>query len=136
MTIPHRWCDPFWPAWCWRRFRRPACGPRRTPTVSACHSDRALTAERNGKTVSVFVDEKTVSAASVHGTLPCVGCHADLAGKELPHEDARCARVECGACHADEQQQHSRSLHGKAIARGDPLAPRCTTCHGSHEMLA
>jgi hypothetical protein len=100
----------------------------------ACHSDRSLTAERNGKTVSVFVDERRFGA-SVHATLPCTGCHADLAGKELPHE-APLARVDCGSCHTDEQQQHSRSLHGKAISRGDPLAPTCKTCHGSHEVLA
>ncbi|HTO95202.1 MAG TPA: hypothetical protein VMM80_12500, partial [Bacteroidota bacterium] len=61
----------------------------------ACHADRSLTATRGGKTVSLCVDGKKF-AASVHGSVPCVGCHADLQGKELPHA-VPLARVECGA---------------------------------------
>src|SRR5208282_4521433 len=37
-------------------------------------------------------------------------------------------------CHETEQEQHARSVHGKAIAHGDPLAPRCVNCHGNHEI--
>jgi len=99
----------------------------------ACHTERSLTGTRAGKTISVFVNEKTL-AGSVHGPLPCVACHADVAGKELPHGDDL-APVDCGSCHAEIAALHAKSLHGKAIARGDPLAPRCTTCHGSHDVL-
>jgi len=98
----------------------------------ACHADRSLTASRGGKTVSLCVDEKKF-AASVHGSVPCVGCHADLQGKELPH-GAPLARVDCGACHEREQKEHAASLHGQAIARGDQLAPRCADCHGNHDI--
>jgi len=99
----------------------------------ACHNDRALTAERRGRTLSLFVSEKGF-ASSIHGSLGCVACHADLSGKELPH-DSPLAPVNCGSCHEAEQAQHNRSLHGKAVARGDPLAPRCKDCHGSHEIV-
>ncbi len=98
----------------------------------ACHGDRSLTTQRKGKTVSLYVDEKRFGG-SIHGSLTCVSCHADLAGKELPHE-APLARVDCGSCHAEEQKQHSESLHGKAIARGDALAPHCVDCHGNHDI--
>jgi hypothetical protein len=98
-----------------------------------CHSDRSLTGERKGHTFSVFVDEKRI-AASAHASLKCTGCHADLEGKELPHEGA-VAPVNCGACHEDIQALHSKSLHGQAVARGDPLAPRCKDCHGTHDIL-
>ena len=43
--------------------------------------------------------------------------------------------VKCGTCHSSEQDLYSKSLHGKAIARGDPLAPHCVTCHGNHDIL-
>lgn len=99
----------------------------------ACHGEKTMTTSRNGKTVPLYVDEKAF-AGSVHGSLTCVTCHADLQGKELPHE-APLAPVECGSCHATEQEQHTRSLHGKAIARKDPLAPHCNDCHGSHDIL-
>jgi len=98
----------------------------------ACHGDRSLTTTRGGRTVSLCVDGKKF-AASVHAAVPCVGCHADLQGKEMPH-GTPLARVECGTCHEKEQKDHAASLHGQAIARGDQLAPRCVDCHGNHDI--
>ena len=98
-----------------------------------CHGEKSLTTERSGRTVSLFVDAKKF-AASVHAAVGCVGCHADLAGKELPH-GTPLHKVNCGTCHTVEQEQHAKSLHGKAIARGDPLAPRCVNCHGNHDII-
>ena len=66
--------------------------------------------------------------------LSCTSCHADLEGKDLPHSTPL-ARVQCGTCHSDEQKLHEKSLHGKAIARGDSLAPHCVDCHGNHDIL-
>ncbi|HUN64965.1 MAG TPA: cytochrome c3 family protein [Bacteroidota bacterium] len=98
-----------------------------------CHADKSLTGTRDGKTISVFVDGGAF-AKSIHASLSCVSCHADLEKKDLPHEPG-VKRVDCGTCHADEQQQHAKSLHGRAIARGDELAPRCYDCHGTHNIL-
>ena len=113
-----------------------AAHPPQSPSTDdclACHSDKTLTGKRGNRTVSLFVDEKKF-ASSVHGSLACVSCHAALEGKDLPH-DTPVAAVDCGTCHTDEQKQHSHSLHGKAIARGDPLAPHCADCHGNHDIL-
>ncbi|MBP1653900.1 MAG: doubled protein [Bacteroidetes bacterium] len=99
----------------------------------ACHGDVTLTAERNGRTISLYVSEKKLGV-SAHASQPCVTCHTDLAGKEFPHEEPP-ARVECATCHGEIVDQHTMSLHGKAFARKDPLAPGCTTCHGTHEIL-
>jgi hypothetical protein len=98
-----------------------------------CHGDKSFTTERNGRTVSVFVDGKAF-AGSMHKDVPCVGCHADLAGKDLPHE-SRPGRVDCGTCHSSEAADHAASLHGVASRKGDPNAPRCSTCHGTHDIL-
>ena len=98
----------------------------------ACHSEKSMSTTRTGRTVSLYVDGKKF-ASSIHGSFGCTGCHADLEGKELPHEKP--ARVKCGTCHATEQEQYVRSLHGKAIARGDPLAPSCVNCHGNHDIV-
>jgi hypothetical protein len=84
----------------------------------ACHSEK---------------ERERTFAASVHGGLSCTDCHAALQGKELPH-DSPVPAVDCGACHTEEQAQHARSLHGKAVARKDPLAPRCKDCHGTHDI--
>jgi uncharacterized protein with PIN domain len=99
----------------------------------ACHADKTLTTKRGGRTVSLFVEAKKFSS-SIHGSLACTNCHADLEGKDLPHE-APLKRVNCGACHDEEAKQLSKSLHGRAAARGDALAPRCVNCHGNHDIL-
>ena len=99
----------------------------------ACHGDKSMTTKRGGRTVSLFVEQKKFGG-SVHGSLSCTNCHADLEGKELPHSTPL-AKVNCGNCHSDEAQQHAKSLHGKAIAKGDSLAPRCVNCHGNHDIV-
>jgi hypothetical protein len=110
----------------------PAFGQENTECLG-CHSDKSLEGTRKGKKFSVFVDEKKFGQ-SMHAALTCVSCHADLAGKELPHAEGL-QKVECGTCHSAEQELHTKSLHGKAIARGDALAPHCNDCHGSHNIL-
>jgi hypothetical protein len=97
----------------------------------ACHGRRAM---KSASGRSIFVDAAKFKA-SIHGSLTCTTCHADLEGKELPHSTPL-AKVNCGACHATEQEQHARSLHGRAVAHNDPLAPRCKDCHGNHDILA
>ena len=99
-----------------------------------CHGDKSATGTRKGKTISVFVNEKNFSDA-VHGSLTCISCHADLEGKEFPHEDDL-KPVNCGTCHSSEQELHTKSLHGQAIVRGDALAPHCNDCHGNHDILS
>ena len=66
---------------------------------------------------TLYVPEKAF-AASIHGGLQCVNCHADLSGKELPHEPG-VAKVSCAECHDAEAKQHAASLHGQALKRGD-----------------
>lgn len=109
-------------------------GAQENADCLGCHNDKTLQGTRAGKKISVFVDEKKFGE-SVHTALTCVSCHEDLAGKELPHEGGL-KPVKCGTCHAPEEALHAKSLHGKAVARGDQLAPRCKDCHGNHNILS
>ncbi|HZY10152.1 MAG TPA: hypothetical protein VFF29_03270 [Bacteroidota bacterium] len=99
----------------------------------ACHEDKTMKRMRDGRRVSLYVNESSLSS-SVHGSLNCISCHTELDGKEIPHEE-RLARVQCGTCHNDIQAKYDECLHGKAVARGDKLAPRCQDCHGYHDIL-
>jgi hypothetical protein len=112
---------------------RPAVAQENSDCL-ACHEDRTLTGERKGRSFSVYVDERRI-AGSVHASISCVSCHSALDGKDLPHEPG-VPPVDCGSCHDTEKMQHARSLHGQAAARGDPLAPRCVSCHGYHDILS
>ncbi len=97
-----------------------------------CHEDSSLRGMRGGKEISVHVDAKAL-ASSVHRDLDCVSCHQDLAGSEFPHTENP-ARVDCGMCHDQQAAQHAQSLHGRAAAMGDKLAPSCRDCHGTHAI--
>ncbi len=46
------------------------------------------------------------------------------------------ALASCSTCHATVATEQHASLHGKAAARGDALAPTCLTCHGGHGILS
>jgi hypothetical protein len=99
-----------------------------------CHEDEDLTAERGGREVSLQINEKRFKR-SVHGGKSCTACHADLAEAELPHDDVKIKRVDCGTCHGKVARTYSGSLHGKAVKTGAKLAPLCSDCHGAHYIL-
>lgn len=110
----------------------PAALAQTTADCIMCHGEKDLTTERNGRTVSLFIPGKTYTA-SVHGSLDCVNCHADLEGMDGGH-DTPLKKVDCGTCHETETRQHAASLHGRAMKRGDSLAPTCGSCHGIHDI--
>jgi len=89
----------------------------------ACHSDSSM---------ALLVDQEKFNA-SVHGKSLCTSCHTDLIGSDFPHKTP--APVDCGHCHVQEKALFSDSVHGRALAHGDKLAPRCVNCHGNHDIL-
>lgn len=98
----------------------------------ACHEDKGLTMQKGKKTVSLFVDNKKL-AKSIHKNAKCIQCHVGFDPGSVPHTESK-EKVQCGGCHSEEQSLYSECLHGKASKKGDPLAPKCQTCHGGHEI--
>ncbi len=98
----------------------------------ACHEDSDLTVERGGHEISLFVDPARFSN-SIHGEFDCISCHLDLDGAELPHE-APLEAVDCAMCHGEIAEVYAGSLHGRLMATGEALAPRCGDCHGTHDI--
>ena len=98
-----------------------------------CHDDPGFKAAIKGKTVSLHLNQKVFSG-SVHGTLDCIDCHTKYDAEDLPHTKEY-SKVNCGECHSDVQKLYIECFHGKAKAKGDPLAPFCQDCHGSHNIL-
>ncbi len=98
-----------------------------------CHEDKTLTMQKGKKTVSLFVNPKKLNK-SIHAGVKCIQCHVGFDPGSFPHVEGK-PKYQCGSCHKDEQALYNECLHGKAKAKGDPLAPTCKTCHGSHEIL-
>jgi cytochrome b subunit of formate dehydrogenase len=112
----------------------PAEKPKPLPgsePCAACH-DAGRRAKREAGMPPNF--DAAALQASPHAGQECTACHADLAKKELPHAE-KLAKVDCGGCHPDQQTQYEASLHGRAVGRGDKLAPTCKSCHGTHNVL-
>jgi len=97
-----------------------------------CHEDNSLSGTRKGKQISVFVNQKTL-ASSVHSGIDCISCHTDLEESDFPHKED-VDKAQCKTCHDEVSAKYEKSLHGKAAAKGDRLAPLCQDCHGSHNI--
>jgi hypothetical protein len=106
-------------------------------TCLTCHASPGTKTFGDKTTVSVKVDGKGF-ASSVHGTLGCTSCHADV--KLDDHPSAKYATRRqfvlhvtkaCRTCH-DDRQLTASPLHQRAISRPD--AQTCSSCHGSHAI--
>ena len=118
-----------WPR-CWPRGPA-AAGAQENADCLACHGEKGFTTERGPHGLALRSEK--AFAASVHGS---------LAVRRLPRRPrgqgaaARGAAREGGLRRLPRRRgQAARgSLHGKALKRGDPLAPSCETCHGMHDI--
>ncbi len=118
-------------------FALPARPLRAQTDCLSCHGTPGMT-DASGKSVSVDGDK---FHASIHGSLKCTDCHANVKG--YPHP-ANAAQVDCSTCHADEASGLAGSVHAKASA-GAPGAPGvgatgspehpCLSCHGDPHQI-
>jgi predicted CXXCH cytochrome family protein len=97
-----------------------------------CHEDRDLTGERDGKTVSMFVDMRTYSG-SAHKEVKCISCHNELENAEFPHND-QLKKVNCSQCHLGYQEQIADDVHQKLGVSLGNKKPTCKLCHGTHRI--
>jgi len=95
-----------------------------------CHENASLFSGKEDP--SRYVVTRQMHDGSLHGQagLLCTGCHRGLT---FPHPE-EVPSADCSVCHDDQAVQHAASLHGQAAAGGDPLAPTCSTCHGTHDV--
>ena len=112
-------------------------GAQESSDCLACHGKPDLTAERDGRQVSMYFDAER-AAQSVHASADCIDCHVDLDGvTDTPHPE-RLAPADCGMCHDesfDSMAAYWGSTHGRGVTAGTANSPRCQDCHGSHDIL-
>jgi cytochrome b subunit of formate dehydrogenase len=100
-----------------------------------CHSDNTLTMEKNGKKVSLFVNED-VFKHSVHSKLTCVACHKGFDPDNIPHAE-KIQEVKCVSCHQNVLTRHSfhpQILKSKGLGKTDDT--NCKNCHGTHDIVS
>ncbi|MCG6534900.1 MAG: hypothetical protein L7F78_09460, partial [Syntrophales bacterium LBB04] len=97
----------------------------------SCHERPAYREAKDGGKEAVHFKRQELSE-SVHKSLGCVDCHADIS--RLPH-DKEIARVDCARCHREVSLQFGKGIHGVALKEGDKDAPSCVSCHGDHRVF-
>jgi cytochrome b subunit of formate dehydrogenase len=106
-----------------------------TDDCLACHEDSALTADRNGTTISLYVNRATLKH-SPHRKFVCTACHIGFDASNLPHNE-KIEPVNCMSCHKNAISRHA--FHGpvlKAKGEGPALVNACKQCHGRHDIVA
>ena len=97
-----------------------------------CHSEKGLTKFKNGKKVSLYVNEKKFTK-SVHGDLDCTDCHEGFSSEKLPHKKGNnIANVNCANCHDAEANQVQNDIHHRLVGIVKGRGPNCVDCHGFH----
>ncbi len=107
------------------------------------HSDAGL------ECLACHVDQRDYPH-SESSQLNCTTCHGLLGGDEnttyrplealpLPYADRRSFVLQtsenCRACHEENFTESVDSAHARVLAGGNPNAPVCVDCHGSHEIM-
>jgi len=99
----------------------------------SCHSKADLHRDVNGRSQSLLVDLNQL-AGSDHEGIACVKCHTNARSDRSP-VCLESGKVDCSMCHAAVVEDYKSSTHGEYYAAGDSIAPYCTDCHGSHEII-
>jgi predicted CXXCH cytochrome family protein len=104
------------------------------PTCQKCHSDQYV------KTLD-SVHQKAIAAGNNNAAV-CSDCHNPHSqprlhdastGELLPNVRAEIPMT-CAQCHSTIYDAYKGSVHGAALAEGDPNVPTCTDCHGVHQI--
>jgi len=110
----------------------------------ACHGSEGLEkALPGGEKLNLHIDGG-VFATSVHASIGCPACHADINLASHPpstktiksaRDYAIAANNVCRGCHADKFAQWESSVHAALVRDGNVRAPLCTGCHSPHAVI-
>ncbi|HEY5565278.1 MAG TPA: cytochrome c3 family protein [Rhodothermia bacterium] len=99
----------------------------------SCHQRQDLHRTEEGRVQSLFVNLDELGRSD-HAEIQCVKCHTEARSDRNP-VCLDSGKVDCSMCHAGEVEDFTVSTHGQYYAVGDSIAPYCTDCHGSHEIV-
>ncbi len=100
-----------------------------------CHSDKSLSMDAGGHSVSLYVDETPLNASS-HSKLVCVACHTGFDPNNVPHK-AKMTPVNCLTCHQGVQLKHTfHPQMAEAMKNNQQPDVGCKDCHGTHDILS
>jgi predicted CXXCH cytochrome family protein len=102
-----------------------------------CHANPELKKiMANGEEKSLYVNIDDFRH-SIHQDkkIACVKCHVNVDHNNNP-VCVNSGPVDCSICHADQVKLYEKSTHGMLAAKNDLNAPKCTDCHGDHNIMS
>lgn len=125
-----------------------------TLTCTACHTNidgyphpkltagdrRSFQMERYQQCKNCHADQYNASLDSNHAralaagnrnAAICTDCHG-AHDVSKPNQPRQKISQTCQKCHSAIYDQFTQSVHGEALANGNPDVPTCTDCHGAH----
>lgn len=108
-----------------------------------CHLDDPAVRERVGpKAGFIKAYETSIHSAELKEgnakSATCIDCHGAHEMAKGYVADAKTEKFHipatCGRCHEKVAHTFAGSVHGKAVAKGNPDSPVCTDCHGEHTI--
>jgi predicted CXXCH cytochrome family protein len=117
-----------------------------TATCARCHGNPEVIARakiKAGNVPALFRDSIHGRALEKSGLVVapnCASCHGNHDIRRAEDKDSRVNRAHvpetCGACHQGIKADYAGSVHAAALARGNPRAAECATCHSAHQAQA
>jgi hypothetical protein len=111
-------------------------------TCGRCHGNPEIIRKGRiaiGNVVAQFQDSIHGQALSRSGLLSapnCSDCHGFHDIKRKSEAGSRVFRANvpetCGKCHEGITRRYVAGIHGQQLAKGNPEAPVCVTCHSAH----
>lgn len=97
----------------------------------------------DGTLKSLYVNDSLLKSSS-HVNIICYDCHNDIVEITALGHKKNVKKVQCTRCHfennpvgAPETQMYTEfqeSIHQQELFKGNPKAPMCQTCHGTHDI--
>ncbi len=97
----------------------------------ACHSDTSAFEGQEDPSRYIITPEDFQESVHEAFGLSCSSCHRE---GSFPHSQE--SGVSCSPCHQEQEARFAESPHGHGLARGNPRAPNCSSCHGKHQILS
>lgn len=98
----------------------------------------------DGSVKQLFVNDSLL-AKSPHSKISCYDCHNDIVEITAFGHKKNINKVQCTRCHfennpvgAPETEKYlefQESVHQLELNKGNPNAPNCQSCHGSHDVV-
>ena len=109
-----------------------------------CHDKKDLKIQREDGSYQILYVDKNIIKNSPHYNNTCQDCHSDIVEITALGHKKDVKKVQCTRCHYENKpvgapetemyREFQESVHEKEVLKGNPNAPVCQTCHGSHDI--